>query len=89
MDKYVDMIREEALKDSSLFWDIPQKEVRLLSPFALIERFLNYGDMDKFRKITKDKDSFKKLYSEIKQKERNNLSPIVINYVDLYLEKNA
>ncbi len=89
MDRYVNKIRKEAEKDNSLFWDIPKKKIPTLSTTALIERILNYGDMDKFRKITKDKDSFKKFYSEIKQSDRNNLSPLIINYVDLYLEKNA
>lgn len=88
MEKYINKIREEAIKNDQIFWDISKNDINSLSSNALIERFLNYGDMQQFRKITKDKNSFKKVYSDIKSKNRNNLSPLVINYVDLYLERN-
>lgn len=88
MEEYIKKLRKEAQKNDQIFWDIPKKDINSLSADALIERFLNYGDMRQFRKISEDKASFKKIYSEIKNKARSNLSPLVINYVDLYLKKN-
>jgi len=89
MEEYINKIRKEAQKNDQIFWDIPKNDINSLSPEALIERFLNYGNMQQFRKISKDKAPFREIYSNIRNKNRSNLSPLVINYVDLYLKKNA
>jgi hypothetical protein len=88
MEGYIKKLQKEAQKNKQIFWDISKNNINSLSPDALVERFLNYGNMQQFQKISKDKASFKKIYFKIKNKDRNNLSPIVINYVDLYLKKN-
>lgn len=88
MGKYIKKLRKEAQKSNQIFWDVPKNDINSLSADALVERFLNYGNMQQFRKISKDKTPFKKIYSKIKNKDRNNLSPLVVNYVDLYLKKN-
>lgn len=87
MNKYSQLLRKEALKNKKLFWDI--SDINHLSDEAIIERMLNYGDMKEFRIITKDKVTFSEIYKQIKKKKRSNLTPIVINYTDLYLKENA
>jgi len=89
MKTYSQILKREALKNKKIFWDVPKEDIKKLSDVALVERILNYGNMDQFRNIIKDRESFTKIYSEIKNKKRSNLSPLTTNYVDLYLKKNA
>ena len=89
MKTYSQILKREALKNKKIFWDVPKEDIKKLSDVALVERILNYGNMDQFRNIIKDRESFTKIYSEIKNKKRSNLSPLTTNYVDLYLRKNA
>lgn len=87
MQRYSELLRNEANSNRKIFWDV--SSIDNLSDSAIVERILSYGDMEQFKDITKDTVSFKKVYYEIKSKKRNNLSPMVINYVDLYLKNNA
>lgn len=87
MKKYSRLLQQEADKDRKIFWDI--STIKKLSDPAIVERILNYGDISQFKNIIKDRDSFVNVYRKIKEKRRNNLSPLVINYVDLYLKNNA
>lgn len=89
MNSYTNILRKESLKNSKIFWDIPKEKVSQLSDDAMLERILNYGDMDQLREVLKNKEDFKKIYSKIRNKKRTNLSPLVINYIDLYLKKHA
>ena len=63
--------------------------INQLSDEAKLERILNYGDMNQLRKVLKAKKDFQKEYYKLRNKKRTNLSPLVINYIDLYLKKNA
>jgi hypothetical protein len=89
MTSYINTLKKQALKDSDIFWDIPKDKISQLSEEAIVERILNYGDMDQLRAVTKNKEKFSKIYTKIRDKKRCNLSPLVINYIDLYLEKHA
>jgi len=89
MKSYTDLLKKESQKNSKIFWDIPKTKISQLSDEAILERILNYGDMNQLRVVLKDKEGFNKIYSKIRDKKRTNLSPLVINYVDLYLKKNA
>lgn len=89
MNSYTNILRKESLKNSKIFWDIPVEKVSQLSDDAMLERILNYGDMNQLREVLKNKEDFKKIYSKIRNKKRTNLSPLVINYIDLYLKKHA
>ena len=89
MNSYTNILKRESLKNSKIFWDIPKEKVSQLSDDAILERILNYGDMDQLRGVLKNKEDFKKIYSKIRNKKRTNLSPLVINYIDLYLKKHA
>jgi len=87
MKKYSELLQQEASKNKEIFWDI--SNIEKLSESAIVERILNYGDISQFKDITKDRNSFTNVYNRIKEKKRNNLSSLVINYVDLYLKNNA
>jgi hypothetical protein len=89
MKTYSQVLKREALKNKKIFWDIPKEDIINLSDAALVERILNYGNMDQFRNIVKDKESFTNIHLKIRNKKRCNLSPLTINYVDLYLRNNA
>jgi hypothetical protein len=89
MKSYTNILRKESLKNSKIFWDIPKDKVSQLSDDAMLERILNYGDMNQLREVLKNKEDFKRIYSKIRNKKRANLSPLVINYIDLYLKKHA
>ena len=86
MSGYSKLLAKQIKENKKIFWDV--SDLENLSEFATVERILNYGDIYQFKEITKDKDSFTNVYKELKRK-RNNLSPLIINYIDLYLKKNA
>jgi hypothetical protein len=86
---YKQILLKQAKKKPEIFWDIPKESIDNLSNESLIERLLNYGDMDQLRSIVKDKEEFKKNYLRIRNQKRCNLFPEVVNYIDLYLNKNA
>ena len=87
--KYKKSLLKQALKKPSIFWDIHQKDIKNLSEEALMERILNYGDIDQLRNILKNKPDFINTYSKIREKKRCNLFPEVINYIDIYIKNNA
>lgn len=89
MNNYSEILKKEALKNNKIFWDVDKDKLRDISDLAITERILNYGDIDQFRNIAKYREPFTKAYKEIREKKRCNLSPMVINYVDLYLKNNA
>jgi hypothetical protein len=86
---YKQILLKQAKRKPEIFWDIPKKSIENLSNESLLERLLNYGDMDQLRKIVKNKKEFEKNYLKIRNKKRCNLFPEVINYIDLYLNKDA
>jgi hypothetical protein len=85
---YKQILLKQAKQTPEIFWDIPKKSIDNLSNEALLERLLNYGDMDQLREIVKNKKAFKKNYLKIRNKKRCNLFPEVVNYIDLYLSKD-
>lgn len=87
MNSYDKLLKKQAKKNKKIFWDTDN--INNLSKEAIVERILLYGNMKQFRKITKNKEDFKRIYTDIKQKKRNSLTPLIINYVDLYLEYNG
>lgn len=87
MINYSEILRGEALK-KKIFWDVDKDKLGDLSDLAITERILNYGDINQFRNIVKYRKSFTKVYKDLKEDRRCNLSPMVINYVDLYLKNN-
>jgi len=89
MNSYKEILKAEALRNPELFWDIPKEEISNLSDTAILERFLSYGDLDLFTLVVEDRSSFTKLYHQLKNKKRSNLSPLVVNYIDLFLKNNA
>lgn len=86
MDKYTKLLKKEALSNRKIFWDI--EDIEKLSDRSIVERVLVYGNIEQFRNITKDLESFKKVYKIIKT-SRNSLSPIVENYVDKYVKYHS
>lgn len=87
MNQYSQLLKKEALKNKKIFWDTPN--IHTLSDNSIVERILIYGNISQFRNITKNLDEFKKIYFNIKNKKRNSLTPIVINYVDKYIKYNS
>ena len=87
MGPYNKLLLQQAKDNKKIFWDIAN--INILSEEAIVERILLYGDINQFRTITKNKEEFKKIYTAIKNKKRNSLTPIVKNYVNLYLRYHA
>ncbi len=88
MDRYQNKLRRIALRNKSLFWDIPKNKVKDLSDVAILERILNYGDLSDLRNLLHDIDSFKDVYSRLSSK-RNDLKPWADNFAQLYIKNNA
>ncbi|HRX43771.1 MAG TPA: hypothetical protein P5059_00765 [Candidatus Dojkabacteria bacterium] len=88
MNTFSNLLKRESIKNSKIFWDTPKERINQLSDEAKLERILNYGDMNQLRKVLKAKKDFQKEYYKLRNKKRTNLSPLVINYIDLYLKKN-
>lgn len=89
MGIYAKLLREQAVIDKKLFWDIPENKISMLSESTILERILNYGDINQFKIVTSDMKNFEKVYKHITRKSRNNLFPIVVNYVELYIKNNS
>jgi hypothetical protein len=87
MDSYDKLLKKQAKTNRKIFWDIDN--IDNLSREAIVERILLYGSIKQFKKITKNKEHFKRIYKNIRQRKRNSLTPLIINYVDLYLEYNG
>ncbi len=89
MNTFSILLKRESIRNSKIFWDIPKEKIAKLSELAILERILNYGDMNQLREVLKEKEDFQKEYFKLRNKKRSNLSPLVINYIDLYLKRNA
>jgi hypothetical protein len=86
---YKQILLKQAKKKPEIFWDIPKESIDDLNNESLLERLLNYGDMDQLRSIVKDREEFKKNYLRVRNKKRCNLFPEVVNYIDLYLKHKS
>jgi len=87
MEKYSQILRQQALLSPSIFWDV--KNIETLSDTAIAERLLSHGNMEQLRNISKEKIPFSNIFEEIKTKKRRNLSKKTINFINLYLQNNA
>lgn len=86
---YQSVLLSQAKLTPEIFWDIDKDAINQLSKEALLERLLNFGNWDQLKAVTRNKKQFKKIYQEIRKKQRCNLRPEVSNYIDLYLSKYA
>jgi hypothetical protein len=87
LKSFKSVLVKQAKLNPDIFWDIDKEKIHKLSKEAILERILNYGNFDQLRIIVKYKRDFKKTYYTVRNKERNNLRPEVVNYINLYLEK--
>lgn len=81
------ILRKQAKLNPDIFWDIDKEKISKLTDEAILERILNYGNFDQLKVVIKNKKNFKRIYYNIKDKQRSNLRPEVVNYIDLYIEK--
>ncbi|HCC67871.1 TPA: hypothetical protein DEP90_01490 [Patescibacteria group bacterium] len=86
-NNYHSILLAQAKTTPSIFWDIDKDSLSKVSQEALLERILNYGNFEQLKDIVKRRKKFKKIYKTIRNKQRCNLRPEVINYIDLFLEK--
>jgi hypothetical protein len=84
---YRETLIQQANLTPNIFWDI--SDITQLSNQALLERVLNYGNLEQLAALVRDRDSFREVYDSIRNKQRSNLTPLVINYIDLFLERYA
>jgi hypothetical protein len=80
-------LRLLAEKNSSIFWDI--KSISHLSDAAIVERIINYGDYESFQEIFSvlDMNNFYAIFSQLTNKDRNNLRPEAENLARIYANK--
>lgn len=69
----------------SLFWDIDQDKIRLLSDEAIIERIFMYGDLSDYRELFNlfGREYCVEIFQKITKKDRINLRASTINYLRL------
>lgn len=84
-NKYLSILLSQSKLTPDIFWDVDKTRLNKLSKEALLERLLNFGNWDQLKAITRDKKNFKINYYKIRNKQRCNLRPQVVNYIDLYL----
>lgn len=76
--------------NKSLFWDIPEGKISDLSNEAVIERLVNYGDFDTFKKIFQvmNIEVLVDVFKTILNKKRSNIRPAAANYVKIFIKNN-
>ncbi len=84
-------INKFAKQKSSLFWDIIDFDA--LSKEAIVERILNYGDMDDVKKLISiiGIGEVARIFGEqtSEKRMRCNYDPMIKNYFRLYFNKYA
>jgi hypothetical protein len=80
-----------AQKNKTIFWDISPSNVSKVSNAAILERFIQFGNMDLIREILSNikKEELTEYFKEITKKKRKNVSIKQENFFRLLLEKHA
>lgn len=83
-------LKHLARQQKQLFWDIAESSVDQLSNEAIVERIINYGDLNAFRSLVlhTNKDYLNSIVESERHKLRQNYRPKALNFLENYLKHN-
>jgi hypothetical protein len=81
-------LKELVIKNKQIFWDIAESALPDLSKKAIVERIVNYGDMDSFRNMVGsiEKEELERYIAEEESNKRKNYRPEALNFFKNYLK---
>jgi hypothetical protein len=82
-------LKQLILKNSGLFWYIPEDKKEEISHELLVETILNYGNMDDFKQLIHvfGIKNLAKLFSELQGRKKLNYYPEIYNFLSLIIKK--
>jgi hypothetical protein len=88
---YSPEIKQFIAENADLFWYIPESEKQNISLEVLVEFILNYGDMNKIKKMFQllGLKTVASLFLSIKERKIGNFYPEIHNFFTLYFKRHA
>lgn len=78
-------------QNRTVFWDIPENKLHMLSEQAILERFISFSDIPQIRKLFAliGEQNAADIFFRIKNNKRNSLRQSTINLFQNYFTKHV